>query len=82
MSEVGKLLHKILSRCLEDYLKINDVIDTSVQKGFITGLLGVFEHTYTLTCSYGGCSHRQLSSYDEIFKMHLVQSLMGWCSMY
>ena len=27
----------------------NNVIDTSVQKGFITGLPGVFEHVYTLS---------------------------------
>ena len=48
-SVVGKLLHKILSRRLEDYLKTNNVIVTSVQKGFVTGLPGVFEHIYTLS---------------------------------
>ena len=48
-SVVGKLLHKILSRHLEAYLKANGVLDTSVQKGFVTGLPGVFEHIYTLS---------------------------------
>ena len=46
---VGKLLHKILSCRLEEYLKLNDVIDISVQKGFVTGLPGVFEQIYTLS---------------------------------
>ena len=27
----------------------NSVIDSSVQKGFISGLSGVFEHIYTLS---------------------------------
>jgi len=48
-SVVGKLLHKILSRRLEAYLKTNNVIDTSVQKGFVIGLPGVFEHIYILS---------------------------------
>ena len=39
-SVVGKLLYKILSRRLEEYLKSNDVIDTSVQKGFLLGSQG------------------------------------------
>ena len=41
-SVVGKLLHKIISCRLEEYLRSNDVIDTSVQKGFVSGLPGVF----------------------------------------
>jgi len=28
---------------------MNNVIDTTVQKGFITGLPGVFEHVYSLS---------------------------------
>ena len=48
-SVVGKLLHKILSCRLEAYLKANGVLDTSVQKGFVTGLAGIFEHIYTLS---------------------------------
>ena len=31
------------------YLRANNVIDTSVQKGFVTGLPGVFEHIYSLS---------------------------------
>ena len=48
-SVVGKLLHKILSRRLETYLKANDILDTSIQKGFVSGLPGVFEHIYCLS---------------------------------
>ena len=48
-SVVGKLFHKILSHRLEMYLRSNGVIDTSVQKGFVSGLPGVFEHIYSLS---------------------------------
>ena len=48
-SVVGKLLHKILSNRLERYLRVNTVLDTSIQKGFVSGLPGVFEHIYTLS---------------------------------
>ena len=48
-SVVGKLFHKILSHRLEMYLRTNGVIDTSVQKGFVSGLPGVFEHIYSLS---------------------------------
>ena len=48
-SVVGKVFHKIISLRLEDYLRKNNVIDTCVQKGFITGLPGVFEHIYSLS---------------------------------
>ena len=44
-SVVGKLLHKILSRRLESFR----VLDTSVQKGFISGMPDVFEHIYSLS---------------------------------
>ena len=46
---VGKVFHKIISFRLKEYLQKNNVIDTSVQKGFITGLPGVFEHVYSLS---------------------------------
>ena len=49
MVTVVKLLHKILSHSLETYLKANDVLDTSIQKGFVSGLPGVFEHIYSLS---------------------------------
>ena len=48
-SVVGKLFHKILSQRLEMYLKANNVIDSSVQKGLLTGLPGIFEHVYSLS---------------------------------
>jgi len=47
-SVIGKVFHKIISFRLEEYL-IKNVIDTSIQKGFVTGLPGVFEHIYTLS---------------------------------
>jgi len=48
-SVVGKVFHKILSYRLEDYLRKNNVIDTSIQKGFISNLPGVYEHIYSLS---------------------------------
>ena len=48
-SVVGKVFHKIISLRLEKYLRRNKVIDASVQRGFITGLPGVFEHIYSLS---------------------------------
>ena len=47
-SVVGKLFHKIIARRLESYLILNDIIDTSVQKGFLSGVNGTFEHIYTI----------------------------------
>ena len=46
---VGKLFHKIISFRLEDYLQKNDVINTSIQKGFISSVPRVFEHIYLLS---------------------------------
>jgi len=43
-SVIGKIFHKIISFHLEEYLQKNKVINASVQKGFITGLPGVFKH--------------------------------------
>ena len=48
-SVVGKLLHKIISRRLEAYLRVNDALDPSIQKGFVKGLPGVFEHIYAVS---------------------------------
>jgi len=48
-SVVGKVFHKILSHRLEVYLRENGVIDTSVQKGFLSGVPGTFEHIYSLS---------------------------------
>jgi len=49
ISVVGKLLHKILSHRLERYLRANKYLDIGVQKGFVTGMPGVFEHIYSLS---------------------------------
>ena len=41
---VAKLYHKILAKCLENYFSVNGIIDTTVQKGFLTGSNGIMEH--------------------------------------
>jgi len=38
------------------YLKANNVIDTSVQKGFLTGMPDVFEHVYSLSAILQDCA--------------------------
>lgn len=48
-SVVGKLFHKILTTRLQRYLLENKIIDTSLQKGFSTGINGTFEHIFTIT---------------------------------
>jgi len=48
-SVVGKLFNNLANVCREMYLKANNVINTSVQKGFLTALPGVFEHIYSLS---------------------------------
>ena len=45
---MGKLFHKILARRLECYLRLNNIVDTSVQKGFLSKISGVMEHIFTL----------------------------------
>lgn len=42
---LGKLFHKIVARRLELYLIRNKIIDTQVQKGFLTGINGVMEQS-------------------------------------
>ena len=44
---VAKLFYKILARCLENYFTANDIIDTTIQKGFLTGSNGIMEHNHT-----------------------------------
>ena len=48
MSCIGKVFHKIIAKRLERYLITNKIIDTSTQKGFISGINGTMEHTFAL----------------------------------
>ena len=45
---IGKVFHKITARCLERYLITTNIIDPSIQKGFISGVNGVMEHNFAL----------------------------------
>ena len=49
-STIGKLFHRILARRLEEYLLDSDIIDPSIQKGFLSGIDGVIEHILSLNC--------------------------------
>jgi hypothetical protein len=48
-SVIGKLFHRIIARRLESFLLENEVIDPSVQKGFLSGMSGVYEHIFTVS---------------------------------
>ena len=41
--------YKILAARLENYLLSNSVVDTSVQKGFISNFPGMFEHIFSVS---------------------------------
>ena len=41
---MGKLFNKILAIWLEHFLHNNDIIDTSLQKGFLSNINGTMEH--------------------------------------
>ena len=45
-SAIGKLFNKILVLQLERFLRDNDIIDTSLQKGFLTNINGTMEHIF------------------------------------
>ena len=48
-SVVGKLFHKIIALRLEQFLSDNKIIDTSIQKGFLTNINGTMEHIFTVS---------------------------------
>ena len=43
-SVFGKIFHQIIVSRLETYLRQNNLIDTSIQKGFMTGISGCVDH--------------------------------------
>ena len=45
---IGKHFHRIIARRLEKFLLANNIIDTSVQKGFLSGVNGTMEHLFAL----------------------------------
>ena len=47
-STIGKLFNRILASRLERYMMDNAIINSEVQKGFLSGVAGVFEHILSL----------------------------------
>ncbi len=47
-SVIGKLFNKIISDHILDYMIINNVINTAVQKAFIKNINGTIEHNQLL----------------------------------
>ena len=48
-STVGKLLHKFIASRLEEFCLANGIIDSSLQKGFLTGINGTMEHIFAVS---------------------------------
>jgi len=48
-STIGKLLHKLIAFRLEKYCLSNDIIDSTLQKGFLTGIYGTMEYIFTVS---------------------------------
>ena len=48
-STIGKLFHKFLAYRLERFCLTNDIIDSSIQKGFLKGINGTMEHIFSVT---------------------------------
>ena len=48
-STIGKLVHKFIAFRLEKYCLSNDIIDSTLQKGFLTGINGTMEHIFTVS---------------------------------
>ena len=59
-SIVGKIFHKIIAIRLEKYLLNNNMIDSSIQKGFLTG---VMEHILSLNAIMENAKHYNKSLY-------------------
>ena len=48
-SAIGKLYHKIIALRLERFALENNIIDASLQKGFLTGINGTMEHIFSVS---------------------------------
>ena len=46
---IGKLFNKIIASRLEEYLLENNIINPSLQKGFLRGINGTMEHIFSLS---------------------------------
>ena len=60
ISTIGKLFHKILAIRLENFLGMNDLIDSSVQKRFMKGVNGTFEHIFSVSAILDNALHHKL----------------------
>ena len=48
-STISKIFNKILAKHIESVLLENEVIDSSTQKGFLSGINGLYERIFTLS---------------------------------
>ena len=48
-SAIGKLYHKIIAHRLERFVMDNEIVDASLQKGFLTGINGTVEHIFAVS---------------------------------
>ncbi len=81
-SVIPKLFHKILAKRLESYLLDNDIINPSVQKGFLTGINGVAEHIFRtfldLQNAFGSVNHALIL--DILSYIKVINALVTYIS--
>jgi hypothetical protein len=57
------VFHRIIASRLEEYLLTNSIIDSSIQKGFISEIDGVIEHILSLNSIICNSSNNELPLY-------------------
>ncbi len=59
-STIGKLFNKIMACRLERFLRVNGLIDTSLQKGFLSNISGTMEHIFATSSIVQNAMHHGL----------------------
>ena len=91
---LSRLYNKILARRLDKFIQENNIVDTSVQKGFLSGFRGCLEHAFYLqtVCkknafislidlknAYGSVPQRLL--FHVLDKYHLPQKFQNYIKL-
>jgi hypothetical protein len=66
---IGKIYHQILSTRLSDYLTSNNLIDKTIQKGFISRINGTIEHNQVYSEILAHAKHNKHSLHTTFFDL-------------
>ena len=76
----GKIYFAYLANSLENFMVKNAYIDRSVQKGFLKGVAGCVEHTFSLQeLIRDAYEHRKQISVPGSTMHNLIQFALEWC---